>query len=385
MSENDWWKLELEGMPGFAMAMKRVYAWYDGEIIDRPPVRFIAHNAFVDEINQAYPSTNIKDRWFDEEFQVDTFLKSIQGKTFHGETFPVFWPNLGPNFYAALYGAELEFRDVTSWSPPMIHDWGDADSLKLDLSNPYAKKIDDLTRCALEKCAGKFMVGYTDLHPGLDCAMVWRGSEQLCLDLYDQPEQVKKLAHLAINDFETIFDHYDCMLKAKQQLSVSWMGIPSFGKMHIPSCDFSSMISTDFFIEFSLPALRRETAHTTHNIYHMDGKGVAKHLDLILNEPGVHAIQWVQGVGDDLPILQWLPLIKKIQAKKPVIVDLQPHELEPFIEQMRPEGLFLWIATTSEEEELAIIKSLERWVATQKHNQSCAPSLVTERRGHLKN
>jgi hypothetical protein len=82
---------------------------------------------------------------------------------------------------------------------------------------------------------------------------------------------------------------------------------------------------------------------------------------VILNEPGVHAIQWVQGVGDDQPILQWLPLIKQIQAKKPVIVDLHHDELEPFIEQMRPEGLFLWIATESEEEELAIIKRLEKW------------------------
>ncbi|NJN96776.1 MAG: hypothetical protein HC875_23035, partial [Anaerolineales bacterium] len=151
MNENNWWTLELEGMPGFEMAMQRVYAWYSGEIIDRPLVRFVAHNAFVDEINRAYPSTNIKDRWFDEEFQVDTFLKSIQGKTFHGETFPVFWPNLGPNFYAALYGAELEFRDVTSWSPPLLEDWTGLDSLKLDMSNQYARKMDDLTRCALEK------------------------------------------------------------------------------------------------------------------------------------------------------------------------------------------------------------------------------------------
>jgi hypothetical protein len=77
--------------------------------------------------------------------------------------------------------------------------------------------------------------------------------------------------------------------------------------------------------------------------------------------PEVHAIQWVQGVGDDYPILQWVPLIKEIQAQKPVIVDLQKHELEPFIEQMSPEGLFLWIATESKDEELAIIKRLEKW------------------------
>ena len=81
----------------------------------------------------------------------------------------------------------------------------------------------------------------------------------------------------------------------------------------------------------------------------------------VLNEPDIHAIQWVQGMGDDLPILQWLPLIKKIQAKKSVIVDLQTHELEPFIEAMDPHGIFLWVATQNEEEELAIIKRLKKW------------------------
>ena len=100
----------------------------------------------------------------------------------------------------------------------------------------------------------------------------------------------------------------------------------------------------------------------THNVFHVDGKGVANHIDTIMAVPDVHAIQWVQGVGDDLPILQWIPLIKKIQAKKPVIVDLQPHELEPFIEQMEPEGIFLWIAVNDEAEQLAIMKRLEKWV-----------------------
>ena len=99
----------------------------------------------------------------------------------------------------------------------------------------------------------------------------------------------------------------------------------------------------------------------THNVFHVDGKGVARHLDAILAEPGVHAIQWVQGVGDDLSILQWIPLIKEVQAVKPIIVDLQKDELEPFMEQVKPEGIFLWIATESEDEELAIIKRLEKW------------------------
>ena len=35
---------------------------------------------------------------------------------------------------------------------------------------------------ALQKCAGKFMVGYTDLHGSLDCAVDWRDPQELCFD-----------------------------------------------------------------------------------------------------------------------------------------------------------------------------------------------------------
>jgi len=361
MTANNWWNLELAGMPDFEMAMKRVYAWYEGQIIDRPPVRFVAHNAFVEQANQAYPSDKLRDRWFDAEFQVDTFLESIEGQTFHGETFPIFWPNLGPEVYAAFYGAELEYGEVTAWSKPFVLEWTDMARLKLDMGNGYFKKVEELTRCALEKCPGKFMVGYTDLHPGVDCAAAWRDPQRLCVDLYDHPAQVKQLIELAIADFELVYNHFDALLKAAGQLSAGWLGIPSFGKMHIPSCDFSAMISEDFFNEFCLPVLQREVKMMTHNVFHVDGKGVARHLEAILSVPEVHAIQWVQGVGDDYSILQWVPLIKKIQAKKPVIVDLRKQELELFIEQMEPAGLFLWIATESEAEQLAIIKRLEKW------------------------
>jgi hypothetical protein len=94
----------------------------------------------------------------------------------------------------------------------------------------------------------------------------------------------------------------------------------------------------------------------------MDGKGVARHLDLILELPGVQAIQWVQGVSDDQPILQWVPLIQRIQsAGKSVVVDLAKTELEDFIRDVRPEGIFLCLPSESEEEEQWLTNRIERW------------------------
>jgi hypothetical protein len=359
------WTIEIEGMPQFDMAMKRVYAWFENEIIDRVPIRFQAHNAFLDTATEGIANMSAEDKkawWFDVEAQLDLFLKPIEGRRFYGETFPVYFPNLGPNVYAAFYGTELVFGEITSWAIPFVRTWDDVEKLHFDRDNVYFRKLEELTRYALERCKGKALVGYTDLHPGLDCVAAWRDTQQLCIDMIEAPEQVERLADLSIADFELIYDHFDAMLKEAGQLSVSWMGIPTFGRMHIPSCDFSTLISPRFFQRFGLPILNREVQTMTHNIFHVDGRGVAKHLDTILSAPKIHAIQWVQGVGDDYPIMQWVPFIKSLQDRNiPVIVDLSRENLKDFVEAMHPKGLFLWVATENEEEEKEILKYVEKW------------------------
>jgi hypothetical protein len=360
--EKKWWDLQLETKPDFDMAMKRVYAWYEGEIIDRPPVRFSAHNSFVCEKYSNRSWKNNEEKWFDVEFQVESFVESIKGKKFLAETFPVYWPNLGPNVYAAFYGCELVFEEVTSWAMPCLTSLEDADALYLNIQNKYYRKLEEITEYALSVCTGKFMVGYTDLHPGLDCVAAWRGTQKLLLDFYDDPDGVKKAAVKSIEDFQRIYDYFDAMLKKRNQLSVTWMGIPSFGKMHIPSCDFSSMISENHFIEFCLPILEKEVKLMDHNIFHVDGKGVARHSDVILGISEIKAIQWVQGEGESKPIMQWIPYIKKIRnAGKSIVVDIDKNELESFISEMEPEGVFLCISSDNEEEQKEILKRVEKW------------------------
>jgi nucleoside-triphosphatase THEP1 len=78
--------------------------------------------------------------------------------------------------------------------------------------------------------------------------------------------------------------------------------------------------------------------------------------------PEVHAVQWVQGVGDDLPIMQWVPFIQDLQAKNvPVIVDLHKNEVDEFVSGMEPQGLFLWVATDNEDEEKSLLKRIAKW------------------------
>ena len=355
--------MNLKLKPDFLECMNRIYAWYEGEIVDRPPVRFSAHNEEYDVIDDSKNRwLTLKDRWMDTAYQVDSYIESIQNKRFLGETFPIFWPNLGPNVYAAFYGSQMTFGEVTTWIEHYVDDYCKVDEMSFDHENIYFRKLKEMTEYALGKCDGEFLVGYTDLHPGIDCIDAWRGTESFCMDMFLDKDNLMRLIELSMQDFATIYNHFDKVLKDAGQLSVTWMGIPSFGKMHIPSCDFSAMISAESFKEYELPILKEEVQMMTHNIFHLDGKDVARHVDNILAIDEIQAIQWVQGVGDDLPIMQWIPFIKKIQdAGKSVIVDIQVSELEDFIGKMSPKGIFLCISTNDYKQQELILSRLEEW------------------------
>ena len=351
--------LELATKPDFARCLERIEAWFQQAVIDRPPVRFYKHNSQYEggEALNLSRWASLQERWFDVEYQLDAFERSIADKTFHAETFPVFWPNLGPCVYSAFYAGRLDFAEVTSWYEPALSNLEDAGAWPAGFEavrqNVYFRKIEELTRAALARGGGQYLVGYTDYHPSLDCVAAWRGPENLCGDMVMDAEKLAPVIERSIRDFQRIFDHFDAMVKFAGQPSVTWLGIPS--------CDFASMISPRHFEEFSLPCLRREVQGMTRNIYHVDGKGVAQHLDLILSLPEIHAIQWVQGLGKDLAIQQWVPLLQRIiAAGKSVVVDLQAGELDDFMAAIKPAGLLLCIGV-EEGQEPAVLQRVQKW------------------------
>jgi hypothetical protein len=356
--------IALSTKPDFPRSLERIEAWFHRAVLDRPPVRFYKHNAQfeggapLDRTRWA----SLEERWLNTDYQIESFEESLLGKTFHAETFPVFVPNLGPNVYSAFYGGQLQFDEVTSWYEPVLTSVDDLSALQNDpFKNHYFKKIEELTRAALARCESRYWVGYTDLHPSLDCVTAWRGIDNLCLEMAEDPEKLSPLVELSVRDFHRIFNHFDAMLKAAGHPSTTWMNIPCAGKFHIPSCDTSSMISPAHFKQFALPPFQREMQGMDRAVYHVDGKGVARHLDVILEQPGVQAIQWVQGMGADWPILQWLPLLKRVlSAGKSVLVDVPVEELDEFMRQMPREGVFLCLGV-NEGTEGETLKRVMRW------------------------
>jgi len=232
--------IQLSTKPDFDVCCQRIEAWFHQEIIDRAPIRFHRHNAEYELVSASSTHATLKDRWMDAEFQAQRFLDSVRGKRFHAETFPVYMPNLGPNFFAAIHGAEMIFSETTSWCEPIIESEDDLGKIRFSKENIYYKQMRKLTEAALQICHDQFFVGYTDLHPGMDCAAAWRGSEKLCVDLMLNPALVRELLRFSTEHLLDVYDEYHALLTTHNQPSVTWMNIPvPDGRIHIPSSDFS--------------------------------------------------------------------------------------------------------------------------------------------------
>ena len=354
--------MSLETKPDYDKCVERVLAWFDAEIIDRAPIRFHRHNAEYESVISNSGHASLQDRWMDAEFNALSFLDSVKGKTFLGETFPVYVPNLGPNFFAAIHGAELVFGEVTSWCEPIVNDCTDLEKICFSKDNKYYKSMNELILAALDIGKGQFLVGHPPIVPGMDCAAAWRGTENLCMDIILDEQMITSLLHLAYKNFHTVYNAFDTLLKINKQPSVTWMNLPvPEGRMCVLQNDFSFMISPELFNKYALPSLQDEIKTMTHNVFHIDGKGVANHTDTILNA-GIKAIQWVQGVGDDYPVMQHIPYIKYLQAQgASVIVDLDLVDLDTFMNEVTPKGIFLWVGTSNSDQEEATLKKLLRW------------------------
>ena len=355
--------MPIEHIDDWDKRLARQDAFWSREIIDRPVVAASVHC-----INPDYPHPPAKtwaserDRWMDGDYIAEIALHRVMNTDYIGDALPTAWPNLGPEVFSGFFGCELEYGPDTAWSVPCIHDWADADNVQFSDDNFYWKKLEEMTDALLEVGRGKFYTGITDIHPGGDCIAAFRDPVNLNIDLIESPEQVKTMLERVTQTYFRVYEHYYHKLTSHGQAISCWMAMVCTKKWYVPSNDFSCMVSKKMFDEFFLPGIAEECRFLEASIYHLDGPGALHHLDSLLEIPELNAIQWVYGEGNGRAS-DWMRVYKKCQAAgKGLEIWMQPDEIDPFTENLRPEGLWIGLSgINSREEAEAAIKKIERW------------------------
>ena len=192
--------IELELKPDFAEAVERLEAWWHGEVIDRACVQLMIPRPGDFPPLPEKEHATLRERWMDVEYNVERAAATLERRLYIGEAFPSYMPNLGPDICTTLVGGELHFRPTTSYVERFVEDWREVD-LTPNFENVYWRTIREMTALSLEMGKGKFLTGITDLHTNADLLAGIRGSERLCLDLVDRPDDV----HDAMARTRTLF------------------------------------------------------------------------------------------------------------------------------------------------------------------------------------
>lgn len=335
-------------------AVERLMAWWQGEIIDRACVQVTCPKP------GAGPVTN--DRlWLDADAQLDQAEQRFGSRLFLGEAFPVWWPNIGPETLAGYLGCEIEFSEHTSWTHPLpAAEDGGIPELHFDPSNKYYQWVRKATALGMERLAGKAIVGVTDIHNGGDTLAAIRDPEQLCLDMIERPDEVKR-AIAFLNDFRRErFDENVAWTKS-QGGTTTWLWCFSTGVYACTQIDFIVLVGPAMFREFLLGELNDAGNGADHVCYHLDGPGELKHLDDLLAMDNLQAIQWVYGAGHG-PHTDWLDLLRRIRAagKSLHLSCTTPAEALQLIEELGPEGLMMPLHMESQYQAEAFLRDVEK-------------------------
>jgi 5-methyltetrahydrofolate--homocysteine methyltransferase len=277
--------------PDWEQARQRFEAWWEGEIIDRAAIQVIARRDGAEPVSDDYDAWWPPQRFLnDPEYVVDTFEAYCRQTYFGGEAFLNLWINLGPGIMAAYLGAVPQFRDGTTWFETP-KEWDEIETIVFDPGDEWWGKTCKLTSVSVERGRGKFLTGLTDIGGNLDIAASLRGSQRLCMDLFDFPDRVKEFGH-RIN--EMWFKYYSglySIISEGMAGTSAWMGIWSPKRWYPLQCDLSAMISPKMFEEFVLPRLQKQCRWLDHAINHLDGPGQIPHLDMLLDIEELDGVQ----------------------------------------------------------------------------------------------
>jgi len=339
---------------------KKYEEYWNRENHDRPLISILSPKQNIKKADFKMPE-NLKDRWMDTEYVIKKGRLNFENTFFGGEAYPILWPNLGPDIFGSIYGANIEFGENTSWAHPVISDWGKFGKLTFNESSTWYKNCIQMTKDMVEDSKGDYIVGITDIHPGGDGLVSLRGPENLCYDVMDEPEMVKEGVMELLNGFKKVMDELYLMTQKYQKGTTNWLGVWHPGMWYVPSCDFSCMISQEMFKDFILPELLEEINFLDASIYHLDGPGALKHLDTLLSIEKLNGIQWVYGAGQPTAS-HWIPVLKKIQAAGKLIhVQIVPEDLDVLLQELNPEGVMYSTDCSSEEEARALLKKVENY------------------------
>ena len=281
-------------------------------------------------------------------------------------SYPGFWMNFGAGVLAAMLGGEgfcTEETNTVWFEPGRFAGCEISDiALKLDRKSEWFLRIEEFFIAAAKHLGGQVHIGQTDIGGALDILSALRPGEMLMFDMFDSPDEVKRLTWEIHEAWFEVFEYFNSLLPENNHGYSAWAGLLSEKVTYMLQCDFAYMISPDHFEEFVLPELAAACRRIERPFYHLDGAGQIAHLEHLLSIPELVGIQWVPGEGAP-DCSNWPELYQRISAADRLMQISVPNVsvIEKVLTQVDKPELIQFIGSINEGEEGRLNKIYKRY------------------------
>ena len=345
---------------------KRLYAFWDREIIDRVLVSVIAPKEKGKNISMFHNSRDLTGKpeelrkyWEDPETIYDNNMERLENTFLGGETLPIIFQNYGTSGHCNYYGAVPSYGNDTIWFDPV---WDDLSQAKDSYTEERLKKHLEITKYLTERAGDDYLIGMPDSSGTIDALGHLYGTENVLMDMISEPEEVKEAIRI-VNEgwIKTNEMFYQITKELNQGGAHAWMHTLAPGRTAHMQCDMSVMFSKDMYREFVVDELKKQMEWMEYPVYHFDGVEQEQHLEYILSLDRLKAVQWTHVAGRP-SASHFLHILKRIQAAgKGLIVMAPPGDVPILLENLSGKGLYIHTETEDMESAEEVIKYVEKY------------------------
>lgn len=265
----------------------------------------------------------------------------LEQQEYLGDAFPMInFDCFGPGVVAAFLGADLDNSSGNVWFHYNRHPELEDMYFEYKKDNVWLNRIKDIYGAGIKKWKGNVLMGMPDLGGVMDVLATLRGSDNLLMDLYDEPEQVKRLSREIQDLWLAYYKELNEVLQPVNPGYTDWSGLYCSEPSYVVQCDFSYMIGPDMFREFVAKDLADLCGALSHSLYHMDGKGELAHLPQLIAIDSLDAIQWCPGEGVPRP-MEWMDVYRQLrQSGKNMHILGDEDDLRAIAGEIGAKGLY---------------------------------------------
>lgn len=289
--------------------------------------------------------------------------RAYQFARFHEAIEDDFIPTTSPFYgiaeHTAFLGGKVDFEENTTFQHQICEEFDDFRNLKLDRDNLWMHLVADGMKYMREKWGEYIPVRLRGADGPSDIANAIRGND-LFYDIYDYPDELSELMDLCVDAVDFTMNHQKKEVSRIGDGFINGFGIwmPSNSIGHL-SEDFSTMISTDVYKEYFLPALQKLVKPYDMAMLHVHSLG-QRMIPFFAEIPQIKIMEISSDPGQDRAV----EVIRKyhdILQDKVIVVAPTYEELLDMGDILESSKTVVWYYAQDEEDAKRALAAVEKY------------------------